>query len=81
MSEMEVAMQKWEYLFLKSEDGRPRYVNGKEIPNWQAGPTLSDAVKHLMGKGWALMATPLIYLSYLDSPMSKYSLIFRRLEK
>ena len=39
--------QNWDYLFMRSEDGRPRYINGQEIPNWQEGPALSDAVKHL----------------------------------
>ena len=48
-------MQNWDYLHLVCEEGRPRYVNGQEIPNWQQGPTVSEAVFHLGQKGWILL--------------------------
>lgn len=51
--------QKWDYLHIVSEEGRPRYVNGLEIPNWQQGPTLFAAVNHLFRKGWELVDNPL----------------------
>ncbi len=41
-----------EYLFLLCEEKRPRYINGQEIPNWQQGPTVSEALNYLACKGW-----------------------------
>lgn len=43
--------QNWDYLHIVCEEGCPRYVNGQEIPNWQQGPTLWEAVCHLFRKG------------------------------
>ena len=51
--------QNWDYLHIVCEEGRPRYVNGKEIPNWEQGPTLFHAVNYLFQKGWELVDTPL----------------------
>jgi len=51
--------QSWDYLRIVCEDGRPRYVNGKEIPNWQQGPILFHAVNYLFRKGWELVDNPL----------------------
>ena len=56
-------MQKWEYLHIVCEEGRLRYVNGKEIPNWQQGPTLWEAAHHLFRKGWELVDNPLAPIS------------------
>jgi hypothetical protein len=50
--------QIWDYLHIVCEEGRPRYVNGQEIPNWQKGPTLFEAVNHLFLNGWELVNTP-----------------------
>jgi len=72
--------QNWDYLFIRNQDGRPRYINGQEIPNWQEGPTLPDAVKHLIWKGWKPVATPLTVVG-VGNPMLKLSLIFRRRKK
>jgi hypothetical protein len=36
-------MQKWEYLFVSAEQSRDyviRYINGKELPNWEKGDTI-----------------------------------------
>jgi hypothetical protein len=52
-------MQRWDYLHIVCEEGRPRFVNGLEIPNWQQGPTLFVAVNHLFQKGWELVDNPL----------------------
>jgi hypothetical protein len=40
-------MQKWEYLFVKCEDvfvedWRPKFINGKELDDWQKGPSVID---------------------------------------
>ena len=40
------------------EEMRPRYINGKEIPNWRQGPTISEAVNYLNMKGWLLRCDP-----------------------
>ena len=50
--------QSWDYLHIVSEQGRPRYVNGQEIPNWQQGPILFEAVNYLFGKGWEPVSNP-----------------------
>ena len=72
--------QNWDYMFVRSEEGRPRYINGKEIPNWQEGPTLPEAVKHLFWKGWQPVGTPLSAAG-VGNPMLKLSLVFRRRKK
>ena len=41
-----------QYLRILCEEKHPRYINGKEIPNWQQGPTVSEAVLYLGQKGW-----------------------------
>ena len=44
------------WLVIVCEEKRPRYINGKEIPNWQQGPTVSEAVNYLACKGWMLFS-------------------------
>ncbi len=41
-----------EYLFMRCEESRPRYINSQEIPNWQQGPTVVEAMNYLACKGW-----------------------------
>jgi hypothetical protein len=43
-----------ERLVIQYEEKRARYVNGKEIPNWQAGPTVPAIISYLNRKGWVL---------------------------
>ena len=61
-------MQEWDYLHIMCEEGRPRYVNGQEIPNWQKGPTLFEAVNYLFRTGWELVDIPVgrnpLWLAY-----------------
>lgn len=62
--------QNWDYLHVVFEQGRPRYVNDQEIPNWQQGPALFDAVNHLFRNGWELV-------DYRFAPISSW-LAYRR---
>jgi len=48
--------QSSDYIFMICEDGHPRFVNHQEIPNWQHGPSVLNAVKHLTLKGWELVS-------------------------
>jgi hypothetical protein len=59
----EYPMPNWDYLHLVCEEGRPRYVNGQEIPNWQQGPTLFEAVNHLFLNGWELVDNPFTHIA------------------
>ena len=69
-------MQKWNYLFVVEEEGHPRYLNGQEIPNWQQGPTFSDAVYLLLRKGWEPVSnSSVLWLGY---PITNFPDIFRR---
>ena len=45
-------------LVIHCEDKRPRYINGKEIPNWHQGPTVSETLNYLNMKGWLLQGDP-----------------------
>jgi len=63
------------WLVLECEEGRPRFVKGQEIPNWQQGPKIIGAVQYLGGKGWELVSDR----SALKLGHGK--LIFRRLKK
>ena len=49
-----------EQLVIRYEEWCPRYINGKEIPNWQQGPTVSDVVNYLGSKGWMLYSDPAV---------------------
>jgi hypothetical protein len=43
------------WLTVLCEAKRPRYIDGKEIPNWQQGPSLLETVNYLGAKGWMLL--------------------------
>ena len=49
-------MRPKQYLIIVCEEKRPRYINGQEIPNWQDGPSIREAVIYLSQKGWALFS-------------------------
>jgi len=66
--------QNWDYLFVMGDEGRPRYVNGQEIPNWKEGPSIFDAMNHIIRKGWKLVSHP-------SALRLGYPLIFRRHKK
>lgn len=48
-------MQKWEYLLVVAMDGRPRYIHGQELRDWQRGPNILDYLNQLGDQGWELV--------------------------
>jgi hypothetical protein len=71
-------MQKWEYLFVSAEQSRDyvvRYINGKELPNWEKGDTIYTFANKMGGEGWELVSAPYTS-SGLDWAVSR--LIFKR---
>ncbi len=42
------------YFDLANGDMKPRRVDGQELPNWKAGPTMRDYIKQMQGEGWQL---------------------------
>lgn len=61
LSDRKATMQKWEYLFVRCgdvfvEDWRPRFVNGKELDNWQGGPTVIDYCRAAGIRGWEIVS-------------------------
>ena len=49
---------KWDFLVMLCEEKHPRYINGKEIPNWKHGPSIDEALNHLAWKGWEIYFDP-----------------------
>jgi hypothetical protein len=72
-----MSKQNWDWLVILCEEKRPRYINGKEIPNWQQGPDLWEVVNYLGWKGWEL-----VFSVFGHSPFwfGKGKLTFRRLK-
>jgi hypothetical protein len=52
------------WLTVLCEERRPRYIEGKEIPNWQQGPTLWETVIYLGTKGWMLLNGSALWRGY-----------------
>lgn len=74
--------QKWDYLFVVYDAGRPRYVNGQEIPDWQKGPTGLGYMEKLYWRGWELVTNRTAFgLGYSIKSFPKFSMIFRRAKK
>ena len=49
---------RWEYLivsFHEQNGWHARFVNGRELENWQRGPQLHDVLDQLGGDGWELI--------------------------
>jgi hypothetical protein len=76
-------MQKWDYLSIvvDHEDihdpGRPQYVNGHELPNWQQGENIFGVVNKLGWKGWEPVSFGLGYP--VKRQPKQFPLLFRRL--
>ena len=88
-------MQKWEYLFvfaaIASAGGefRPRFANGRELEDWQKGPTMYDYANRLGASGWELFScNPIVFtqsnlrLSLETQPITSdlraITMVFRR---
>ncbi len=39
---------------LTDSELKPRFIDGKEPPNWRDGPNITDYIKQLMDEGWHL---------------------------
>lgn len=52
-------MQKWEYLFVECGDGKPRWVNGSELPNWKK-TNLADWSNQRGDEGWELVTSNVV---------------------
>jgi hypothetical protein len=39
---------------LTDNELKPRFVDGKELPNWRDGPNITDYIKQLRDEGWQL---------------------------
>ena len=75
-------MPKWDYLFIVVDDahgnfgGRPRYVNGQELPDWKQGPHIFAVMNHLVLKGWEPVSFGLGYP--IKKELAKLPMVFRR---
>lgn len=75
-------MPKWDYLFIVVDDahgnfgGRPRYVNGQELPDWKQGPHIFAVMNHLLWKGWEPVSFGLGYP--IKKELAKLPMVFRR---
>jgi hypothetical protein len=49
-------MHKWEYLIITYDHAndawRPRYARGREMPDWETGPTSHQFMDQLGEQGW-----------------------------
>jgi hypothetical protein len=39
---------------LTDHEIKPRFVDGREMPDWEDGPTMADYIKQLASEGWAV---------------------------
>ena len=75
-------MQKWDYLFIVVDQsnihdpGRPRYVNGQELPNWKQGESIFGVMNQLRWKGWEPVSFGLGYPVKRD--LAQLPMVFRR---
>ena len=77
-------MQKWDYLHIVVDYegnnflGRPLYVNGQELPNWEQGENIFSVMNTLGWKGWELVSNLNAFLGFPIRKSKQQSLIFRR---
>lgn len=79
-------MQKWDYLFIVVDKeniydpGRPRYVNGQELPNWKQGESIFGVMNWLGWQGWELVSNPIAFgLAYpIRKQFAQLPMVFRR---
>ena len=76
-------MQKWDYLYIVVDYegnnylGRPRYLNGQELPNWEQGETILSVMNKLGWKGWERVSN-VFGLDFQAKKSKQQTLIFRR---
>ena len=76
-------MQKWDYLSIVVDyengnyPGRPRYVNGQELPNWEQGETIVSVMNKLGWKGWERVSNT-FGLDFQARKLKQQTFIFRR---
>jgi hypothetical protein len=69
----------WEYEIVSLQDAhgwRPRFVNGRELPDWLSGPSIHDYVNQRGVEGWELAAAASGQRLYGTSDL--HQLYFRR---
>jgi hypothetical protein len=69
----------WEYRVISFQDyqgWRPRFLDGKEISNWSAGPLLQEFLRLMGDEGWQLAAAA--SGESMHGSMDKYQLFFMR---
>jgi len=77
-------MQKWNYLFIVvdyengNHVGRPRYVNGQELPNWKQGENIFGVINRLRWKGWEPASFGLGYPAKWGTKQTNQPMLFRR---
>jgi len=80
-------MQKWDYLYIVVDYesnylgfplGRPRSVNGQELPNWEQGEPIFSVMNTLGWKGWDLVSNANAFLGFPIKKSKQQTLIFRR---
>jgi hypothetical protein len=59
-------MQKWEYLYVEVEYSktveayRVRYLNAKEVPDWENGPDNAIFLNQRGAEGWELVESSIV---------------------
>jgi hypothetical protein len=77
-------MQRWDYLSIVVDYegnnflGRPRYVNGQELPNWEQGENILSVMNTLGWKGWELVSNLNAFLGFPAKKPKQQTLLFRR---
>ncbi|MDQ2691052.1 MAG: hypothetical protein M3Y68_03380 [Chloroflexota bacterium] len=76
-------MQNWDYLHIVVDYegnnffGRPRYVNGQELPNWEQGENILSVMNTLGWKGWERVPNT-FGLDFQARKLKQQTFIFRR---
>ena len=77
-------MQKWEYMYVlclrnEADEWTPKYINGKEVPNWFAGASIYQASNDLGEKGWELVSHAFVASPFPVAPdRDSIRLVFKR---
>ena len=72
---------RWEYLivsFHEQNGWHARFVNGRELENWQRGPQLHDVLDQLGGDGWELINV--VKSEALYGTMDRIQAFFKRVK-